>query len=45
MKKYIKGILTLFSITLCLYTMYVQNSKITELKKQIIELKSKIVSK
>jgi uncharacterized coiled-coil protein SlyX len=37
MKEYIKPFLTTFSIALCLYTMYTQNEKITELKTSIVK--------
>jgi len=35
--QYIKQILTVFSVGLILFTMYTQNDKITELKKDLIK--------
>ena len=37
MKKYIKPLLTTFSVALFLYTMYTQNEKITELKTTVVK--------
>ena len=37
MKEYIKPILTTFSVGLFLYTMYTQNTKITELKTAVVK--------
>ena len=37
MKEYIKPLLTTFSVGLFLYTMYTQNSKITELKTAVVK--------
>ena len=37
MKEYIKPILTTFSVGLILFTMYTQNTKITELKTAVVK--------
>jgi uncharacterized coiled-coil protein SlyX len=37
MKEYIKPLLTTFSVGLFLYTMYTQNTKITELKTAVVK--------
>ena len=42
MQQYIKPLLTTFSVGLILFTMYTQNTKITELKTAIIK-KEKII--